>query len=1077
MEDKSKKKAIVSLVSGIVVFLILLIGAAYAYFRVLAINNFGSENMTARAGNLGSVVLSGSHATLSMELTPSDMRKNNSDIIYYAGTNGKTTTPTTANFGTVMANTGNDSITNDSYATYHCEYQIEVTHSVNDDQCDFEHDLYYVFNSIIGSKTCYGNDGGGGTRGRSISKNNYHQQYKATPLEAYSEGYYDSNTGYVFIRPDEYDQYGIGYKNASEGQIILSVNGIDYDFFGPWPDIIRGEFDVNPSTPKAFTAGLRYVNSTEIDQTYISGASIDIDIEVTKLECVPVDNLHDYYWAYEWNGNMTYSDAVSDPVTDYHDLDHVYLLVGEVEEDDGQTYGFNNDASINLINKSSNPNQYFKRLDNESPIIKTVRLYKTSSECQNALTNSDVWDDAYYNFSVIPETLRCVERSMDVFVNQYFETSIASDTNNIWNAYRREVGRYYYNQTGCEQICSEYGCSCVEDDFSSIYYLIYNVYARNVEPWNYEGCQENISYASFSPGGFYDYDERNTTCEEVFYYPTLTNNTNNQYNSYLDCIEGVDYDIIDSYHTKSICYYNSNVQKWILSYFASSLPYGFTYSECQEIIENAMAAIVGYNLVCTQYVPSLVNIANSSLPTFSDPDDCYDYLDEYLDRDNYTCGYYEDSEFVINYNPSSIILNSSRTFDSESDCESYFSGPLGTPLGYSCFYDSSLTKWKYRVDLSSMPIDKTIDVASFNQLLTESNTTLPSGWNVRNNLMNYKYLPVRPYTSYYFNSLSSCEDALNDGPDTGNYSGMPKCVKGYAMEDKLDGDFKTKSDCDTSISTVNSGYHVCKPKYQNGETIYENFANDALPPKICANLKDGNTDHEICLPYDAWNYRVTYKSQLESLGMTCEYKYYGESSSGLAPEANYFKERYNFKLLDYDDDDDELEMFTYDTRPKYLYCKNDKLYFIIMEEKVSASIYEGVNPWDYEEEDTNIPVDNGNEYSEKYNVSLLSNENKDYEVKLLSAYTPNIQSSAAPQISCATEIVPKYIESYGGNSGWSEKSREVGVDENNVILLKEYTIPSTENINVICYYGMSVPYLLTGPIPSSVDPGGGEVIK
>ena len=1055
MEDKSKKKTIVSLVSGIVVILILLIGAAYAYFRVLAINNFGSKNATARAGNLGSVVLSGTNANLSMELSRHDMYQTNSDVTYYAGTNGKTTTPTEVNFGTAIANTGNDSITNDSYATYHCEYQLNVTHSVNDSYCDFTHDLYYVFNSISNSDFCryYYYDY------NTADAANYYDKYKIDKINYY-DTYYDSSRDYDFYSSTDKK----GYKNASTGQIILTVNGIDYDFFGPWPDTIRGEFDINPNTSHSFSAGLRFVNSSEIDQSYISGASIDINIEVTKFECVPYDNLNEYYWAYEWDrSTITYSTDVSEPEVNYHNLDMVYLAVGDALANDVDDYIEMNTTYINSY-KGFDSNKNFKRLDQSSATRTiTLRVFPTLSICQNYVDQdgfSNDMNEGYFDFDFDIDNIRCISRTMDTFSKQYFDTSIASDTNNRWEIY------YHTGSFTSENICQEnlgWGGTCVEDNFSNNYHLVWSYYADETD-YTMQACKTRLQNQEYNVNFSGIYSTYRDSCEKISYMPVFTQSSW-QYDSLLDCFESLMTDSIEG-----TCSYDDLLHKWIKyvpydSYTNNVASYGrYSQSDCQTIVNNIQDYFPStYTFSCMSYEYRLSNIVNSNVPSFTSESDCNSYISSHYNSGEYGCYMREDDEWFVmpNLDFANHYLSSSRTFDTESDCTAAISNDLGTFLGYSCYYDSNLTKWKYRVAAdrfdSALFTSSSACLSSFNQLLNEANIQIPSGWSLQcaqsdAPFSSATYKIVRTYQSddfYSFNSLASCESSLY-------YYDMdqaPRCVKYYLQEYKYPytDTYISQNECEYYMYQVGLGhdYPICKQKYQNGDTIYDTFSNDALPPKVCANIKNGNNDNEVCLPYDAWLSIGSYKTQLEGLGMTCEYKRYTNSRDGNYPSARYYND--SLKILPLDNN-----RTTFDGRMQYLYCKNDKLYFIITPEKVSASIYQGLNYYDLHP--GYLPSQN-----QQGSQNAIIGDSDDLNVSLLATSTNETASPFySAEITCTAEIAPIYSFSGSGGPDVSVRGRNENNNENNIIFLKEYSIPKTDNINAVCYYGASVPTVVSG---------------
>ena len=225
MEDNYKKKKTKIILVAILSLLVLVLGSAYAYFQVSTVNNFGTTNIYADTGGVGTVVIEGIDASLTMNLTASELmydytQQTPAPVIYYAGTSGATTTPTEVTVGVARVNPNTDT----NY--YHCTYDISVTHSGSND-------MYDKFNS----KT-----------------NNV------------------------------YD-----YTNRSEGQIALLINGVEYDWGSEdgMPSLIHADLYLKGNETKNITAGLKFVSSDVIDQSYITGTDIDIELNIVanSLKC------------------------------------------------------------------------------------------------------------------------------------------------------------------------------------------------------------------------------------------------------------------------------------------------------------------------------------------------------------------------------------------------------------------------------------------------------------------------------------------------------------------------------------------------------------------------------------------------------------------------------------------------------------------------------------------------------------------------------------------------------------------------------------------------------------------------
>ena len=81
--------------------------------------------------------------------------------------------------------------------------------------------------------------------------------------------------------------------NKSAGQIILTINGVDYDFYNGWPanNRVTGEFNIKGNQTVNITAGLRFLNKSSINQNYLAGTDLNITINVVNgtLSCEVVD--------------------------------------------------------------------------------------------------------------------------------------------------------------------------------------------------------------------------------------------------------------------------------------------------------------------------------------------------------------------------------------------------------------------------------------------------------------------------------------------------------------------------------------------------------------------------------------------------------------------------------------------------------------------------------------------------------------------------------------------------------------------------------------------------------------------
>lgn len=74
--------------------------------------------------------------------------------------------------------------------------------------------------------------------------------------------------------------------DKSDNQIILNVDGVDYDIFKTKPSIINGTIkDLSSSSSKNIFASFRIVNRTDKNQTALSGTDITISFNMSKFTC------------------------------------------------------------------------------------------------------------------------------------------------------------------------------------------------------------------------------------------------------------------------------------------------------------------------------------------------------------------------------------------------------------------------------------------------------------------------------------------------------------------------------------------------------------------------------------------------------------------------------------------------------------------------------------------------------------------------------------------------------------------------------------------------------------------------
>lgn len=113
---ENKNKAIATIVA--VVFLIaLVIGASAAYFGIWTLKDYKSDAITALSEKTGTIAIISTNNNMSINLTREDMKRTESDIVYYASSNGKTTIETTEAIATTQTIENGE---------YNCKYTLNV---------------------------------------------------------------------------------------------------------------------------------------------------------------------------------------------------------------------------------------------------------------------------------------------------------------------------------------------------------------------------------------------------------------------------------------------------------------------------------------------------------------------------------------------------------------------------------------------------------------------------------------------------------------------------------------------------------------------------------------------------------------------------------------------------------------------------------------------------------------------------------------------------------------------------------------------------------------------------------------
>ena len=120
MVNSDKKKILIPMIIGVSVLIIVVIGAAYAYFTATNIGNFGNAFIHAESEDTKIIFFN--NQEISMKISNINMVDTGADVTYYAQADSEypTTDPTTITLAT-LTTTGS--------GTYSCNYTLSVVDS------------------------------------------------------------------------------------------------------------------------------------------------------------------------------------------------------------------------------------------------------------------------------------------------------------------------------------------------------------------------------------------------------------------------------------------------------------------------------------------------------------------------------------------------------------------------------------------------------------------------------------------------------------------------------------------------------------------------------------------------------------------------------------------------------------------------------------------------------------------------------------------------------------------------------------------------------------------------------------
>lgn len=222
MVNSDKKKILIPMIIGVSVLIIVVIGAAYAYFTATNIGNFGNAFIHAESEDTRIIFFN--NQEISMRISNLNMLDTGTDVTYYAQADSEnpTTDPTTITLAT-LTTTGS--------GTYSCDYTLSVVDGDEPEDDDFP----------ILTRSTYG-------------------VFQNMPTKSANQIVLTINTDTTYT--------------------------LDFNTPDLFPATISGTFStLTSSSPISITGQLKVVNKTGLNQSDIAGTYMNIHIDVDEFDC------------------------------------------------------------------------------------------------------------------------------------------------------------------------------------------------------------------------------------------------------------------------------------------------------------------------------------------------------------------------------------------------------------------------------------------------------------------------------------------------------------------------------------------------------------------------------------------------------------------------------------------------------------------------------------------------------------------------------------------------------------------------------------------------------------------------
>ena len=365
------------------------------------------------------------------------------------------------------------------------------------------------------------------------------------------------------------------YENRSEGQIILTVNGVEYDLNDGFPSTINGTFEASDENPGQIKVGMKFINLPNVNQIYLKNTNGAINITVTDFSCEQKEWEIVYKAPGFYIGEGSKFDSSHTAVSDYHEMSYTYLY---------------------------DNSQIVKSFDYPS-------AFNTLSECEYALNNpifrvQDNYDD--FICDLVDGYYEITTESHDAFLGglvAYFEGFQDYGTSNA----------FFYPPEACED-----AIDIIMND-SHFYYYISEHQPNGTTSSSRQDFSSNLSCVTYYPDIFVKETVMPVAANEdvwaiQYYYKPWNGNGASYYQSESECLR----------------HYNSSSLNTTTHY------YGYNGNPC---VRTSDGRYLQKNLILNDDIKFSGFVRENDdvfdIKKFTNESDCISFVSDYVDENDY----------------------------------------------------------------------------------------------------------------------------------------------------------------------------------------------------------------------------------------------------------------------------------------------------------------------------------------------------------------------------------------------------------------------------------------------------------